>query len=515
MKWPRASSHRSRSCPLYFAGIEFSSKSRFLTPNVNLNLEQIQGEGVMKQLSVLLLEGNKLAALAADLRTILTSTTQLGVDLHCEPIDFSGTARANGDPAAVLHRSNPDVVFLVLSTDLLEQTAEIIPSWRREAPDVPLIVILESGEPDEILELLNLGVSDFITPPLKAIDILPRIRRLVNQPISKPTFTQTLKEKLGLKQLIGESNAFQTQIKKIPLVAKCDASVLLTGETGTGKELCARAIHYLSGRARGPFVPVNCGAIPVDLVENELFGHDRGAYTGAASSAQGIIQEADGGTIFFDEIDCLPLLSQTKLLRFLQEKEYRPLGAAKVRKSNVRVIAATNSNLEAAVNDGRLRQDLYYRLNIIPLMLPPLRERQEDILLLARHFLSGYATEFSKNVTDFSAEAMQALLFYHWPGNVRELEHVIQRAVVLCDEACIQGKDIHIQNWEAPEAPEPFYQLKTRMVAQFEKNYIQQLLRSCQGNITRAAQVAQKNRRAFWQLIKKHRIDVRTFKTTA
>jgi two-component system response regulator GlrR len=467
----------------------------------------------MKHLRVLLLNVNKVDELAKDLRNLLNSITQSGVDLHCEPFDFSGTAGGNAGAAGILYGFDPDVIFLVLSPDLLKRADLLLASWRREASEVPLIVILESGEPDEIRALLKMGFSDCITLPLKAIDIFPRVWRLLDQP--EPAFTQTLKEKLGLKQLIGESSAFQTAIKKIPLVAKCDASVLITGETGTGKELCARAIHYLSRRARGPFVPVNCGAIPVDLVENELFGHDRGAYTGAASSAPGIIQEADGGTIFFDEIDCLPLLSQIKLLRFLQEKEYRPLGSTKVHKSNVRVIAATNSDLERAVSEGHLRQDLYYRLNIIPLVLPPLRERQEDILLLARHFLTGYAAEFNKSVTEFSAEAMQALLFYHWPGNVRELEHVVQRAVVLCEEGCIQGKDIHIHNWEARTCAEPFYQLKTKMVAQFEKNYIQQLLQSCQGNITRAAQVAQKNRRAFWQLIRKHRIDVRAFKTTA
>src|SRR5207249_2674934 len=209
---------------------------------------------------------------------------------------------------------------------------------------------------------------------------------------------QHLKEKLGLQQFLGESAAFVNELKKIPAIARHGASVLISGETGTGKEMFARAVHYLSPRSGKPFVAVNCGAIPVELMENELFGHATGAFTGASSTTAGLVREADGGTLFLDEIDALPLPAQVKLLRFLQEQEYRPLGSAKVCKSDVRIITASNADFAEALRLGRFRQDLYYRLAVIPLSLPPLRERIGDVPLLARHFLEKYSAAFDKPV---------------------------------------------------------------------------------------------------------------------
>ena len=336
--------------------------------------------------------------------------------------------------------------------------------------------------------------------------------RLLKQKRQGDTLTQRLKEKLGLKQLVGESPLFLAVLKKIPVVANCDATVLMSGETGTGKELCARAIHYLSPRASKPFIPVNCGAIPTELVENELFGHMRGAFTSASSSQPGLIHGAHGSTLFLDDIDCLPLSAQVKLLRFLQEKEYRQLGSTKMCHADVRVISATNLDLEEALRQGKLRQDLYYRLSVIPLMLPPLRNRPEDIQLLARHFLEKYATEFNKQVTGFASDAMQMLMLYDWPGNVRELEHLIERGVLFSDQTVIGGADIVLPRQKSTQCQESFKEAKAKVIAQFERTYIQGLLRAYQGNITKAAQAAQKNRRAFWQLIRKHRIDVQGFK---
>jgi two-component system, NtrC family, response regulator GlrR len=320
---------------------------------------------------------------------------------------------------------------------------------------------------------------------------------------------------LGMRQLVGESEVFLREMEKLPLVAKCDASVLISGETGTGKELCARAIHYLSRRAGGSFLPVNCGAIPVELIENELFGHVSGAFTGAKTSRRGQIEEANGGTLFLDEIDCLPLMAQVKLLRFLQEKEYRPLGATKTLKADVRVIAATNVNCEAAVREGKIRQDLYYRLNVIQLKLPLLRDRREDIPLLAHHFLNKYATEFNKQVSGFSPDGIRKLILYEWPGNVRELEHVIMRAMVLSTKKIICAADIAISDSETLPPSESFQEAKNRMVEQFEKTYIKGLLLSNHCNISRSAKAAQKNRRAFWELIRKHHISVQTLKSKA
>ena len=237
-------------------------------------------------------------------------------------------------------------------------------------------------------------------------------------------------ETSGPKQMIGKSPAFAGQLQKIRFIGNCDSTVLITGETGTGKEMFARAVHDLGPRAGKPFAPVNCGAIPHDLIENELFGHTKGAFTSAVTSENGLVHETEGGTLFLDEIDSLPLSAQVKLLRFLQEKEYRQLGSSKTRYADVRIIAATNLNIEEAVAKGAFRRDLYYRLNIIPLHLPPLRERREDIPLLAEHFIRQYALEQNKVIDDVTPEAVQKLLLDDWPGNIRELQNAMERAVV-------------------------------------------------------------------------------------
>jgi len=323
---------------------------------------------------------------------------------------------------------------------------------------------------------------------------------------------QALTEKLGLQQLIGQSEVFVAETSKIPLIARSDISVLIAGETGTGKEMVGRAIHHLSRRAGKPFVPVNCGAIPVELLENELFGHERGAFTGASSARGGLIQEAEQGTLFLDEVDSLPQLAQVKLLRFLQNKEFRPLGSTKVITGDVRIVAASNANLEQAVAAGTLRRDLYYRLNVVPIVLPPLRERSTDILLLARHFLAEFAAKLDSPAEDFSPEAERKLMLYSWPGNVRELEHVIERVVVLCAEKTIQEDQIVFSGANDDLAQLSFSEMKARVVSQFETNYLQSLLVAYKGNISKAAEAAQKERRTFWELLRKHNIDVQKFK---
>jgi DNA-binding NtrC family response regulator len=249
-------------------------------------------------------------------------------------------------------------------------------------------------------------------------------------------------------------------------------------------------------------MPVNCGAIPVDLIENELFGHEAGAFTGATSSIPGLIHDTHGGTLFLDEIDSLTPAAQVKILRFLQDKEYRPLGSRTVCKADVRVVAASNVNFEEAVASGKFRSDLYYRLSVIPICLPPLRKRKEDVPALARHLLAKY-TVASKR---FSPAALEKLIGYDWPGNVRELENVIQRAAILSTQEAIASEDICLPN-SAPSVNQgSFKSLKARAVAEFEVSYIRQILATSGGNITKAASNAKKNRRAFWQLMQKHQI---------
>lgn len=321
-------------------------------------------------------------------------------------------------------------------------------------------------------------------------------------------------ERLPRWQMIGRSPAFVQEIRKIELVCTCDVGVLICGETGTGKELVARAIHYLSARSKATFLPVNCAAIPEELAENEFFGHSQGAFTGAGSARPGLVEEADRGTLFLDEVDSLPLQVQTKILRFLQDHTYRRLGSTRERSSDVRVIAATNADIEEALEGGKLRQDLYYRLNVVSMMLPPLRDRPEDIPLLTRHFLHRYSRELKKPVKSFTDEGMAALVRHDWPGNVRELQHVVQRAVVLAgDREKIPWDDSLLPVGEESGEVQPFKQAKAEVVASFERSYIEKMLAAHRGNISQAARASKKNRRAFWELIRKHNIDVDRFAT--
>lgn len=408
-----------------------------------------------------------------------------------------------------LRQIDASLMFLTLFRKSLSQTRKLLETIRLIL-DLPIVMVVESAQPKEIIELLRAGADDFITLPLQAGNVLPRAWKLVRDPGSR---VPALIHKPALRRLIGESSALLNQIKKIPKIAGCDSNVLISGETGTGKELYARAIHYSSSRAGRPFMPVNCGAIPAELVENELFGHERGAFTSAVTLQTGLVEEANGGTLFLDEVDCLPPFAQVKLLRFLQEKEYRPLGSTRMRHANVRVIAASNVNLEEAVGNGKVRQDLFYRLNIISLTLPPLRERLEDVPLLARHFLEKYSREMSREIPELQSDALQMMMAYGWPGNVRELEHAIERAAVLCDGPLLRGADL-IMALPSGAPMQSLQEAKATEIARFEKSYVQGLLRACRGNISKAARLAQKNRRAFFQLIQKYHIDVESFRSS-
>jgi DNA-binding NtrC family response regulator len=371
----------------------------------------------------------------------------------------------------------------------------------------PTIVAVEDECAAEgLIGLLDRGACDFLLSPFDAARVYPRVLRLLHHNGEEDAAAGELKAKLGLKMLVGQSPLLVAELQKIPMMARCDATALITGETGTGKELCARAIHYCSGRSAKPFVSVNCGAIPCDLVENELFGHETGAFTGATTSSSGLVHEAEGGTLFLDEVDSLPLLAQVKLLRLLQEKEYRRLGSRKTCTANVRVVAAANCRLEEAVREKRFRQDLFYRLSMMTISLPPLRERIGDITLLATHFARKYAQEFGKSPKRLSNSALQRLLGYHWPGNVRELENLMARSVMLVEASVLDAHDLPLAQGGPSLTANSFRELKATVVAQFEQRYLTELLTAFDGNISKAAQAAHKNRRAFWELMRKHHI---------
>ena len=317
-----------------------------------------------------------------------------------------------------------------------------------------------------------------------------------------------IRAKYRLDVVIGESAQLVEAIRKVPRLGASEANVLITGETGTGKELFARAIHYASARHDQPFVPVNCSALPDTLLENELFGHEKGAYTGAVASGVGLIALAERGSLFLDEVDSLTLPSQAKLLRVLQDREYRPLGSQRSCKANVRIIAAANSPLPERVAARDFRADLYYRLNVLALRLPPVSERREDLPLLAAHFVARFARECGRPIPKISAEALRRLMAYHWPGNVREMESTIQRAVVLSDGPVLDASCFELpDSWGAPGAVSAASSLPIAdAVYEFQRQYLAGVLSEQNGNVTRAAQAAGKDRRTFQRLLRKHGI---------
>ena len=403
----------------------------------------------------------------------------------------------------------PALIILELDHDSTtddEQLRSFLSSLRL---DVPIIIAVQNPKAKFIRSMLELGVTDFVTPPFTRANVMPRVWQLLKQNETSSSGNTLLKESVALTRngLIGESPSFLEEIRKLRMLARCDVTVMIWGETGTGKELAARAIHYLSARADRPFVPVDCGAIPQGVAESELFGHERGAFTGAVAKQRGLVAAAEHGTLFLDEVDALSLSVQAKLLRLLQEREYRALGSSDTKKADVRVISATNRDLKQLVLSGEFREDLYYRLNVAQLRLPALRQRQEDVGLLARHFVAKWSTKFQLPLRQFSPGALQKLLIYQWPGNVRELENVIEAAVALCDGPVIGAKDLVLASEPSPSGTS-FREAKARIVTEFEREYVSRLLSACRGNVSEAARVAGKNRRAFWELIRRHNVDV-------
>jgi DNA-binding NtrC family response regulator len=326
----------------------------------------------------------------------------------------------------------------------------------------------------------------------------------------------SIKRKIGLKRILGRSKAVQKVRKQIENIACCNVTVLISGECGTGKELAARAIHYLSDRSCNPFVPVNCGAIPENLFENELFGHRKGAFTDANSNQEGLVKQAREGTLFLDEVGVITPYIQVKLLRLLQDKEYKPLGDSKPRKADIRIVAATNKALYTLVDEGSFREDLFFRLNIVALFIPPLRDRKEDIPLLAEYFLKKYSTKYRKTLKKISGEAMAAMKTYLWPGNIRELENKIQNAIVMVEKQQITVNDLDFSTGKSRDQKKltrikRFREAKQIALDEFEKKYLKDLMAAHQGNVVRAAYNAGKSRTALWNLLAKHHLHPHQF----
>jgi two-component system response regulator PilR (NtrC family) len=343
------------------------------------------------------------------------------------------SAKTGEDALTVLEREDVDLVLLDLMLPGISGM-EVLQKIRETDPDQVVVMITAYSSIEGAIEAMRLGAFHYIPKPFKNEEVLHTLRKGLEQrrlASENRSLRAQLRERFGFHQLIGRSKPMQQVFELIELAAPSKSNMLILGESGTGKELVAKAIHHHSRRASGPFITVNSGSMPPDLLESNLFGHVKGAFTGAIASKKGLFELADNGSIFFDEIGNVPIDTQSKLLRVIQEKEFMRLGGVETLKADVRIIAATNADLEHEVRGGRFREDLFYRLNVITLALPPLRDRTEDIPLLTHHFLKRYAQENEKPLREIAPGAMQRLMDYHWPGNVRELENVVERAVVL------------------------------------------------------------------------------------
>ncbi len=386
-------------------------------------------------------------------------------------------------------------------------------------PGLPVIIVTAHGSIANAVEATKRGAYDYITKPFDPKDLLHRIEHALESRRLKDEVERLrmlVQERYHFDNIIASSEKMHHVLRQVSQIATTDSTVCLYGESGTGKELIARAIHVASRRASRPFVPINCGAIPENLLENELFGHIKGAYTGADRTQYGLLQQAEGGTLFLDEISELPQSLQVKFLRVIQEREFFPLGAGQPIKIDIRFVAATNQDLARLVSEGKFREDLYYRIHVIPVSLPPLRERPEDIPLLASFFLQRFNRVMEKEVQGFSPETLRQLMSYDWPGNVRELANVIERAMVLSTNNIVSPDFLLLgkkgpTNGDGKGALEPLREARDK----FEKSYLVQVLTTARGNISRASELAQKDRAEFYRLLRKHGLESATFKNVA
>ena len=381
-------------------------------------------------------------------------------------------------------------------------------SIRAVNPALPVIILTAHGTIPDAVAAVNRGVFGYLTKPFDAKALLAEIERALALAGGAMPGADGDDDRAWRKDIITRNPAMEDVLAKARLIAESDASVFIYGESGTGKELLAQAIHNASPRRDRPFVAINCGAIPEPLLESELFGHVKGSFSGATRDHKGLFETADKGTLFLDEIGDMPVALQVKLLRALQERQIRPVGSAQTLDVDVRVISATHRNIEAEMAAGNFREDLFYRLNVVALALPPLAERREDIPLLANHFLSVLVEKYRKGINGFAPEALELLVGAAWPGNVRQLYNVVEQSVALCTTHLIPSSLVQqaIQHQQSEFAS--FEDARKK----FERDYLAQLLKITDGNVTQAARLAKRNRTEFYKLLARHQLDAKLFK---
>ena len=380
---------------------------------------------------------------------------------------------------------------------------------RQSDPGLPVIILTAHGSIPDAVEATRRGVFGFLTKPFDSKELLAQVADALRITQADNISTREVTEEWR-SEFVSRSPNIEAMLQQAKLAASSDASIMIRGESGTGKELLARAIHRASPRHNKPFVAINCGAMPEALLESELFGHAKGAFTGATRDHKGLFQSAEGGTLFLDEIGDMPLPLQVKILRALQEKTIRPVGATHSIPVDARIISATHRNLSDMMQEGEFREDLYYRLNVVSLELPTLSARREDIPFLANHFLTACAQRYSKEVSGFAPDAIELLVSAPWPGNIRQLQNIVEQAVVLCTTPLITTPLLQKgMNWRrSGDGILPFEEARRN----FERDYLSRLLKATNGSVAQAARLAQRNRTEFYKLLDRHQLTPSSFK---
>jgi two-component system response regulator GlrR len=377
---------------------------------------------------------------------------------------------------------------------------------RKQYPHMPVVIMTAHGTIPDAINATKQGVFSYLTKPFESQELLETVQKAIQL---QPSYTQNIpKESTWRMNIISRSAIMESLLQQTNQVAQSDFSLLIHSASGTGKELLAKAIHQASNRHNKPFTAINCAAIPEQLLESELFGHVKGAFTGAGKNHVGLFQATHGGTLFLDEIGDMPMSFQVKLLRAIQEKEIRPVGSTQSIKIDVRIISATHKNLQQAIIDKTFREDLYYRLNVVELELPLLSQRREDIPLLAQHFLSHVETEPHNKIKAFSAEAMELLISAPWPGNIRQLQNVVEQSVALSPGLLINASLVRSALREESSQLPSFQEARD----QFERDYLANLLKMTAGNVSQAARIAQRNRTEFYKLLNRHHLNAEAFR---
>ncbi len=420
------------------------------------------------------------------------------------------TARNGKTAKAVLSESPFNLVIIDLRLSD-ENGINLMEEIFGRYPNLPLIILTAHGSIESAVEAMRKGAYSYITKPFNNEDLLLHIKNaLEKQHLTKEIeqLRKQLDERNKFKHIIGKSKKMQEILDLVSKMSKTDNIVAIYGESGTGKELIARAIHEDSKRSKYPFIAVNCGAIPEEILDDDLFGHVGGANKETHKAKEGLLKQADGGSIFLNGVGNLSPALQVKLLQVLQENEYKPYGGTRNVKVDVRVIVASSIDLQKAVNDGIFREDLFYKIHVVPIYIPPLRERRDDIPLLASYFMTGFSRVLKKNVLGFTPAAMQRMLLYDWPGNIRELQNKVEHAVIMANKDVISTEDVFTDSNILKNTFNSYKDAKER----FECEYLENLLTMCKGNVTSASKIAKRYRADIYKLIKKYQLNPENYK---